>query len=174
MIIDSGWDFLSIAQLRWADSVGTGRRQFVVLGDHHWWFDGVHDLHHDRQFEREEWVNEVLRHADIDYVRYTAVVVETADSTLDYSLDAYPFDRLLRDRAKQCGIHHMGTYFVDPGRWSGTGPMKTFSTYVGAENCPTNESRCALAYPEPRRAPEQLALEERDSADRPWIGSAHA
>ena len=151
MIIDSGWDFLSMAHLRWADTTGTSNRQFVVLGDHHWWFYGTHDLHRDRHTERDAWTAEVLEYADADYVRYIAVVAETACSTLDYSKDAYPFDRLLRERAAGLGIHHMGTYFVDPEYWSATGPMKTFSTYVGAENYPRVSTETAAFYPHPRR-----------------------
>jgi hypothetical protein len=151
MIIDSGWDFLSMARLRWADTAGTLRRQFVVLGDHHWWFYGTHDLSRDRHIDRHAWVDEVLAHAHQDYVRYLAVVIETSCARLDYSEDAYPFDRLLRQRAQELGIHHMGCYFLDSEYWSATGPMKTFSTYVGAEDYPTVESTPAKSFPEPRR-----------------------
>lgn len=148
MIIDSGWDFLSLATLRWPNDVGSGNRQFVVLGDHHWWFYGVHDLHVDRWAACKEWVEEVLAHADDD-VRYIAVVVETANAALDYSPDAYPFDRMLKGSAAERGIHHMGCYFIGGEYWSATGPMKTFSTYVGAENYPTVTATCAETYPEP-------------------------
>lgn len=137
MIIDSGWDFLSLAQLRWPDDLGSGNRQFVVLGDRHWWFCGVVDISGDRRAHPDDWVDEVLNSVASDLVRYVAVVLESADATLDYSPDAYPFDRLLRSQAAERGIHHMGCYFIGTEHWSATGPMKTFATYLGAEQYPT-------------------------------------
>jgi hypothetical protein len=152
MIIDTGWDFVSLACLRWGESVGTGSRQMLVLGDHHWWFSGTHDLITDADADADAWVDEILGHANRDNIRYIAVVREVASARLDYSPDAYPFDRLLRTRAESYGIHHMGCHFLDAGGWwCATGPMKTFSTYVGAEDYPRVDAHSAVNYPEPRR-----------------------
>jgi len=145
MIIDSGWDFLSLATLRWPDDLGRQHRQFVVFGDHHWWFYGVADVFGDRWAKPAEWADEVLMRVDSDSVRYVAVVVETEETTLRYSADAYPFDRILREQAAERGIHHMGCYFIGADYWSATGPMKTFSTYVGSEQYPTVTVETAIA-----------------------------
>lgn len=148
MIIDSGWDFLSFAQLRWPEDLGRGDRQFVVFGDHHWWFCGVADVFGDRATHPDEWVDEVLKSVDSDLVRYIAVVIESADTSLDYSPDAYPFDRILRAKAEERGIHHMGCYFIGNEYWSATGPMKTFATYLGSEQYPTVSVRAAISTPD--------------------------
>ncbi|CDK00858.1 hypothetical protein MIC448_350029 [Microbacterium sp. C448] len=147
MIIDSGWDFLSLARLRWPDDLGSGDRQFVVFGDHHWWFYGVADVFGDRWAHPEEWVDEVLNTVDSDMVRYLAVVLESVNTSLDYSLDAYPFDRMLRAKAAERGLHHMGCYFIGNEYWSATGPMKTFATYVGSEQYPTVTVEVATTTP---------------------------
>ncbi|MDJ1113779.1 hypothetical protein [Microbacterium dauci] len=84
MIIDSGWGFISLATLRWGDTMGTAARQFVVLGDHHWWFYGTKDLATDPRQDPSAWAQEVLSHADEDYVRYLAVVMEVPSARIDY------------------------------------------------------------------------------------------
>lgn len=162
MIIESGWDFVTLARLQWGDDMGSGNRQFAVIGDHHWFLYGTRDLAVDRFALPDAWADEVIAFADQDFVRYVAVVVEAACAEPDYSPDAYPFDTLLRERARARGVHHMGTYFLDPQIWSSTGPMKTFSTYVGAENYPRIEAHAAQSYPDPRRA---SVLEQSTGAD---------
>ncbi len=151
MYIDSGWDFITLAQQRWGDSIGTQSRQILLVGDEHWWLCGIEDLTRDRISDPQAWAEEVVDRADQDHVRYAAVVVEVRDATPDYSFDAHPYDRLARECATARELVFMGTYFLDQSSFSATGPAKTFSTYTRAEEYPVVTAERARLYPHDRR-----------------------
>ena len=170
MIIDSGWDFVLLAQehLHWSDG---SRRLLAILMSDDLGYYGTHEISARYDGDMDAIADEILQVIDDDFIRYFAVVEQCAmipehNSFINSAGEWRPPSENLKDRALDRGLFMIGHVFIDPVHWNSTGPMHSFKDYGMSADLPAITITRPERFSDWRSASGGWGTSRRASRDR--------